>query len=568
MSPRAALLGPGLALLIAAPAAATQPVRGVDYTGPLSGGGTISFHVSPNGRSLAEVRASRLAATCDGAPGVVSFGGGPVRVSRGGAFHQQIPDDAEIRFAGRFLPRGRATGSIGYSDRDGCLARAKLSVDALPGHPINHTPIFSFDSYASYRVGLTGAGVDALSDGSVLFADDAFDALDRRGEKIVRVALDGSVTNLAGTGASGFSGDGGPATRAQLKEPGDVAAVTGGGLLIADTGNRCVREVDAAGTISTVAGHCGDDSSASGAGDGGPATAATLVDPVAVAPTADGGFLIADERDARVRRVSADGIITTAAGTGTPGYSGDGGPAAAAQVGDPTDVDAIPGGGFLIADPDNERVRRVSPSGTISTAAGTGVGGLSPDGSPAGSARLDQPAGVAALGRRAFLISEWGRVLRVAATGRISTVAGPGLGTDGGPAGLAALAIPARVTPLPGGGFAMTNRRRLHLVTGGRTRLLVAIRASASPFNGGPLVHARVGRPVVLGLVSTRPCRVTVTLGRIGRKAPLLTARASIRGRRASVQFPRGLARGWYRLTATAVGERRRATAGGELQVR
>jgi hypothetical protein len=551
MLKRPALLAPGLALLLAAPATASPPVRGVDYTGPSSSGGTISFHVSRNGRSLIEVRASRLAGTCESAPSTLSFDGGPVGVSRRGTFDQRIPNDAEIRFAGRFLRGGRVTGRVSYSDRGGCVARATVSGRALPRHRINRTPIFALDSYANYRVGLFGTGVDALADGSLLFADDLYDALDRHGDEIVRVGLDGRITRFV--------------SRVRLKAPEDVVALADGGFLIADTGNDCVREVDARETISTVAGRCGESPSTGGTGDGGPATAATLVDPVAVTPTADGGFLVADESDARVRRVSPDGIITTAAGTGTPGYSGDGGPAAAAQIGEPTDVDSIPGGGFLIADPDNERVRRVSPDGTISTAAGTGVGGLSPDGSPAGSARLDEPAGVAALGRGGFLISEWGRALRVGPAGRISTVAGPGLGTDGGPAGLAALASPARVTPLPGGGFATTSGGRLHLVGGGRRRLLVAIRAGASPFSGGPLVHARAGRPVVLGIVSTRPCRVRVTVRRGGRKVALLTAR--VRGRRARLQLPHLLARGSYSLTATAVDGRRRATAGAELQV-
>ena len=126
-------------------------------------------------------------------------------------------------------------------------------------------------------------------------------------------------------------------------------------------------------------------------GDGGPATSATLRQPTAVAWLADGSVLVADYANHRIRRISPSGQITTVAGTGTAGYTGDGGPATSARLNWPLDVEPTADGGFLIADLGNKRVRRVSPAGIITTVAGTGADGTSGDGGPATSARLSCP---------------------------------------------------------------------------------------------------------------------------------------------------------------------------------
>ena len=155
-------------------------------------------------------------------------------------------------------------------------------------------------------------------------------------------------------------------------------ALAGGGYLVTDQSNERVRRVGADGTITTVAGN----GTAGFSGDGGPATAAQLDTPNGVAATPDGGLLIADSNSHRVRRVAADGTITTVAGTGVPGFSGDNGPATAAQLNFPDSVAVLPDGGFLIADNDNNRVRRVAADGTISTVAGIGTAGAGGDGGP------------------------------------------------------------------------------------------------------------------------------------------------------------------------------------------
>jgi NHL repeat len=266
------------------------------------------------------------------------------------------------------------------------------------------------------------------------------------------------ISTVAGTDPPGYSGDGGPATSARLHFPSDVAVTADGGYLIADLVNARVRRVAPGGTISTVAGS----GLAGFGGDGGPATAASLFTPVAVAVTADGGFLIAEYQGHRVRRVSPAGTITTVAGTGVEGFAGDGGPATTAQLDHPTDVAVTADGGFLIADSDNNRVRRVSPGGTISTAAGGSLPGFGGDGGPATAAKLFSPQGVAATGDGGFLITDGlnDRVRRVSSTGIISTVAGIGVeasGGDGGPATAAAIHYPRAVATTGDGGFVVSD---------------------------------------------------------------------------------------------------------------
>ena len=169
-------------------------------------------------------------------------------------------------------------------------------------------------------------------------------------------------------------------------------AVDGSGnLYIADASNHRIRKVDAAGVISTVAG----DGTLGYGGDGGTATAAQLQDPNGVALDGAGNLYIADANNNRVRKVNSAGVITTVAGTGAAGYGGDGGPATAAQLNFPRDVDVDREGNLYIADPNNYRVRKVDTAGVITTVAGTGTQGFSGDGGAATAARLNRPTGVA-----------------------------------------------------------------------------------------------------------------------------------------------------------------------------
>ena len=239
-------------------------------------------------------------------------------------------------------------------------------------------------------------GVAFTTRGDLLIADTLND-------RVRLVAPDGVISTVAGTGEPGFSGDGGPAALAQIDAPRGIAALPDGGFLIADTGNQRVRRVLPDGTIATLAGT----GERGFSGDGGPATRAALSNPFSVSPTVDGGFLVADTGNERVRLVDHDGTIATLAGTGEAGFSGDGGPAPAAALDNPHAVAALPDGGFLVADTANARVRHVAPDGTITTVAGTGVPGFSGDGGPATAAQLDEPKALAVLpAGRGFLVGD------------------------------------------------------------------------------------------------------------------------------------------------------------------
>jgi len=196
---------------------------------------------------------------------------------------------------------------------------------------------------------------------------------------------------VAGNGTAGWAGDGGPAVAAQLQDPKAVWAAVSGDLYIADSGNERIRRVDPSGTISTIAGTGIQGYS----GDGGPALAAQFDGPRGLAGDGVGNLYVADDNNNRVRRIDPSGIMTTLAGTGTPAFSGDGGPARAAELNHPRGVAVDGRGNVFIADSMSHRVRMVDPGGVISTVAGCGRQGFGGDGGPATVARLFEPRGVA-----------------------------------------------------------------------------------------------------------------------------------------------------------------------------
>jgi hypothetical protein len=207
----------------------------------------------------------------------------------------------------------------------------------------------------------------------------------------VRKVTGGIISTFAGNGSLGFSGDGGLATSASLYYPYEVATDIGGNVYICDRYNHRVRKVaNATGIITTIAGN----GSAGYSGDGGAATSASLNYPSAVYVDPFGIIYIADQENQRVRKISG-GIITTVAGNGIAGFSGDGGPATSAQLYSPHGIFVDGAGNLYIADSDNNRVRKVSSGGIITTIAGTGVGGYSGDGGLGTAAQLTYPTKVA-----------------------------------------------------------------------------------------------------------------------------------------------------------------------------
>ena len=267
------------------------------------------------------------------------------------------------------------------------------------------------------------------------------------------------IQTVAGTGTDSFSGDGGAATSATINNPNEVTLDSAGNLYIADSSNHRIRKVDASGNISTIAGT----GTAGFGGDGGAATAAQLNFPAAVVVDSAGNLYFADSNNHRVRRVDTSGDISTVAGTGTGGFSSDGGPATAAQLNFPAAVVVDSAGNLYIADSNNHRIRKVDASGDISTVAGTGTGGFSGDGGPASGAMLNGPQGIVLDGAGNLYIvgSASYRIRKVDASGTISTIAGTGtagFSGDGGAATAAQLNWPSRVAMDGAGNLYISDR--------------------------------------------------------------------------------------------------------------
>ena len=206
---------------------------------------------------------------------------------------------------------------------------------------------------------------------------------------------DGIITTIAGSGPAStntgdLTGDGGKATKAQLQEPVGLDVDRHGVIYIADRDNNAVRKIDAHGIITTIAGT----GSAGFSGDGGPATKAMLDNPQDVAVDARGNVYVSDSNNHRVRMIDTHGIITTIAGTGEVGSTGDGGPATKAEINDPNGLVFDDEGNLYVADDTTPQIRKIDPHGVITTFAGTGESGHSGDGGPATEATLTYPIGL------------------------------------------------------------------------------------------------------------------------------------------------------------------------------
>jgi sugar lactone lactonase YvrE len=252
-------------------------------------------------------------------------------------------------------------------------------------------------------------------DGNVLFVDSL-------GNEVLKVDREGRITRVAGGGGKGSE------VQTAFWHPYDIRLDSRGNIYVADFGRHRVERVDPNGLISIVAGT----GTAGYSGDGGPATAAQLNGPYGIFLDAADNLLIADSPNHVIRRVGRDGVITTIAGSGEPGYAGDGGPARAAKFDTPQSLFVDSQGRIYVGDEHNHAVRLIERDGTIRTLIGKGRAGFAGDGGPAASAELNDPENIWIRRDGSILITDGdnGRVRRVSPDGQVSTFAGSGVSPD------------------------------------------------------------------------------------------------------------------------------------------
>jgi hypothetical protein len=353
------------------------------------------------------------------------------------------------------------------------------------------------------------------------FASSAFP------QGILTVTPGRSVATVAGTGVLGYSGDNGVAASATLANPSAVAYDAGGNLYLADAQNHVVREVLKSGQITTIAG-----TGLEGyGGDNGVATSAYLDTPMGVAVDSSGNLYIADSHNQRIRKVSG-GIITTIAGTGAAGYSGDGGAATAAQLSLPSAVTIDSNGNLYIADTNNQRIRKITGT-AITTIAGNGEESYAGDGTTATAAALDLPTGVAVDATGNVYIADRNnqRVRMVTPAGIISTIAGSGPASfsggfsgDGAPATAAVLAKPTSVS-VDGAGniyIADTDNQRIRQVSG---NTVATVAGGSQGFGGdaGAAISAILNSPRAVASDASGNLTIADTLNQRLRTAVLPT---------------------------------------------
>ncbi len=281
----------------------------------------------------------------------------------------------------------------------------------------------------------------------------AFDAsgnlyiADQNNQRIRQVS-NGTISSPAGSGTMGYAGDGKAATAADLNAPLGVLVDSSGNLYIADTGNDVIRKVTTDGNISTVAGNYG--AGAGYGGDGGNPTGAIFNQPSAIAMDSAGNLYICDTLNHRVRKANfSTNVTSTVAGNGNASFSGDGGKAIFAALSSPRGVAVDAAGNVYISDSDNNRIRKVTPAGIITTIAGNGTPGFSGDGGAATDAQLNRPRGIALDAAGNLYIADYlNSRIRMVSNGIIRTIAGTagyGNGGDGGFGTSALLNFPAGV---------------------------------------------------------------------------------------------------------------------------
>jgi uncharacterized protein (TIGR03437 family) len=392
----------------------------------------------------------------------------PAAVAVDSSFNLYIMDGLNQRIR-KVTPDGiiktiSGTGQAGFSGDNGPAAAAALNLDLWRG------------------------SIVLDSAGNIFFSD-------RLNSCIRRIGTDGIIRTVAGNGQAGYSGDNGPATAATLRDPTGVALGSDQSLYIADTDNNVVRKVSPTGVITTIAGT----GAAGFSGDGGPARTAVLNAPTNVLLDSAGNILITDNNNSRVRRIAPDGAIVTVVGNGLYRFSPDGAPASTSFLYHPRGIAIDRGGNIFIADTDNHRIRKLSPDGTITTVAGNGLPGFSGDGGPGRNAQINGPIEVAldSVGNLYFNDYNNGRIRKLSASGIITTIAGTGqfdaFSGDGGPATAAALNRPRGVAVAPDDTLYISddgNNRIRRILSTGVINTVVGSGDRGFAGDGGPAVRA------------------------------------------------------------------------------
>ncbi|HEY1527898.1 MAG TPA: NHL repeat-containing protein [Candidatus Angelobacter sp.] len=373
-----------------------------------------NFYIADGGTRIRKVNTSGLITTVAGT-GVSGFSG-----DGGPATGAQISADRiAVDAAGNFYIHGGAR--IRKVDTNGIIS-------TVAG---NGTVGFTGDGGPATNAQISGGIVAADALGNVYITQN----LVFEGSRIRKVNIQGLITTVAGNATFGFNGDSKPAITAEIDAPSGVAVDGAGNLYIGDYDNYRIRKVDTAGGISTIAGNgtlglCGS------CGDGGPATGAQLNSPYGIVLDSSGNLYFADAFSGRVREVDTSGVIHTIAGGGNVGL-GDGGPATSASLNEPLGIALDGTGNLYISDFGDFRIRKVNAAGIITTVAGNGTSGFSGDGGAATSAQLTSPTGLVTDSAGNVYLGDGSRVRKIDTSGIISTIAGngiPGFTGDGGPA--------------------------------------------------------------------------------------------------------------------------------------
>jgi hypothetical protein len=393
-----------------------------------------------------------------------------------------------------FVCDGLGFNGLGFIGDSGARGRDINTIGIINAFAGNGTLGFSDDDHLAAKAYIANPSGISLDAAGNLYLGDW------NSYKIRKVDSNGQINTVAGNGVPCFGGpcdgDGGPATSASIGPPAGIVLDDKGNLFFSEGDyGCCVRKVDTNGIIHVFAGGGNH-----GLGDGGPATEATLNWPAGLAFDSSGALYISDYYDYRVRKVDTHGIITTVVGNGTSGFSGDGGPAVNAEISGPTGLAFDDAGNLYIGD--GTRVRKVDKDGIISTFAGNGTAGYSGDGGPATNAELTYVDGVAVDPFGSVFISDGNNLIRKVDTkGIITTFAGDGtvgFAGDGGPATSARFSHPGGLAVDANGdlfvGDVFNYRvRKITLGTpptcspviqGGATSLEISVTANCNDSNG------------------------------------------------------------------------------------